>query len=116
MSTALRDLRVFVMTCAGGLLFAAVQWWLFRSAEPIAGMEDPGWFLNTGRGVAVIAIAFTVGGAIDGMSRRDAASEIVSIIIGGVIAMGIILFSIGGGTIAPIVIAFGTAIVAGSTI
>jgi hypothetical protein len=102
----------------GATLFAAVQAWLFQSTPPIPEIEDSGWFLNSGAGVKAVAWAFAAAGALIGLSRSDWIDWIVEealLIAGGIGGMVAILFSIGPGTIFPIVIAFGSMILAGAT-
>jgi hypothetical protein len=94
----------------GGALFAAVQAWLFQTATPIPGIEDAGWFLNSGRGVSTVAVTFMVVGALIGVSQRDWIVESAATAAGAAIVMTVVLFSIGPGTIFPIVIVFGTGI------
>lgn len=98
----------------GGVLFAALQGWLFQIATPIPGIEDAGWFLNSGRGVRAVATTFVAVGALIGLSRRDWMAESATTAAGAVLVMTGVLFSIGAGTIFPIVIVFGTAIVGGA--
>ncbi len=85
------------------------------NAVPIAGMDDSGWFMNSGRGVSAVGLACVVVGGLVGFGRRDGVREAVMVASGAVLAMIAVLFSIGPGTIFPIVIVFGTAIVAGAT-
>jgi hypothetical protein len=99
----------------GAGLFLAVQGLLFLTAVPIAGIEDSGWFLNSGRGVAAVGLACGVVGALVGFGRQDRVREAAMGATGAVLAMIAVLFSIGPGTIFPIVIIFGTAIIAGAT-
>lgn len=103
---------------SGMALFSAVQAWLFRSTAPVPGIEDSGWFLNAGRGVATVGLAFMIAGTLVGLVRRDAASGVKGatlIVAGGAVAMVVILFLIGPGNIFPIVIAFGTVIIGAAT-
>ena len=106
---------------AGAALFLPVDAVLVLTAAPLAGIENrgvgqtTGWFLNSGRGVAAMAIAFALMGALIGFTRRASVREAMLAGSGAVLAMIVMLFSIGPGTIFPIVIAFGTAMIAGAT-
>ena len=99
----------------GAALFTAVQVWLLQSTAPIPGVEDSGWFLNSGRGVATVGLAFTIAGAMVGLVRRDGEIRAMLVAAGGAVAMVVVLFRIGPGTIFPIVLAFGTLIVVAAT-
>jgi hypothetical protein len=99
----------------GAGLFLSVQGLLVLNAVPIAGIKDSGWFLNSGRGVLVVGLACAVVGALVGFGRRDSVREATMVASGAVLAMIAVLFSIGPGTIFPIVIAFGTVIIGGAT-
>jgi hypothetical protein len=96
----------------GGVgLFLSVQTFLFLTSAPIAGIDDPGWFLNSGRGVAAVALSCLVVGALIAFGRRAGVREATLVALGAVFAMTAVLFSIGAGTIFPIVLVFGTAII-----
>jgi hypothetical protein len=95
----------------GAGLFLSVQTFLFLSAAPVAGIDDPGWFLNSGRGVLAVVVACAVMGALVGFGRRKGVREATMGAVGAVLAMTTVLFSIGPGTIFPIVLVFGTAII-----
>jgi hypothetical protein len=103
------------LTFLGGAgLFLLVQGLLFLTTAQVAGMEDAGWFLNSGRGVAAVALVFATAGAVVGFLRTSV-REAAMMASGAVLAMIVTLFTIGPGTIFPIVIVFGTAIIAGAT-
>jgi hypothetical protein len=95
----------------GAVLFVSVQGLLFLTAVPIPGRTNSGWFLNSGRGVAAVALACAVVGALIGFGRRDSVREGTMVGGGAVLAMTAVLFVIGPGNIFPIVIAFGTVII-----
>ena len=99
----------------GAGLFLSVHGLLVLNAVPIAGMKDSGWFLNSGRGVLAVALACAVVGGLIGFGRRDSMPEATMVASGAVLAMIAVLFSIGPGTIFPIVIAFGAVIIGGAT-
>jgi hypothetical protein len=104
----------------GAGLFLLVEGVLILTAVPLAGIEPrgvsqtTGWLLNSGRGVAAVGLAFAVAGALVGFVRRGV-REATMMAAGAVLSMIVMLFSIGPGTIFPIVIAFGTALIAGAT-
>ena len=100
----------------GAAMFLAVQGVLFLTVAPTEGIRNSGWFLNSGRGVAVVAVFCAVAGALVGAVRRDNVLESTMVAGGAVLAMIAVLFSIGPGTIFPIVIVFGTVIIAGATL
>jgi hypothetical protein len=99
----------------GAGLFLSVQGLLFLTTAPIAGIQDSGWFLNSGPGVLAVGLACAVVGALVGFGRRDSGREATMVVAGAVLAMIAVLFAIGPGTIFPIVIVFGTVIIAGAT-
>jgi hypothetical protein len=100
---------------SGAALFLAVQSLLFVTTAPIAGIENSGWFLNSGRGVAAVGLACAVAGALVGLSRKANVREATMVAGGAVLAMVVVLFSIGAGTIFPIVIVVGAVIITGAT-
>lgn len=99
----------------GAAVFVLAQGWLLEHAAPMAGVEHSGWFLNSGLGVRVISRTFIVTGILAGLLRHGGLMDAALIAAGAVLAMTIVLFSIGPGTIFPIVVAFGTAAVFGAT-
>jgi hypothetical protein len=74
------------------------------------------WFLNSGRAVLFTAAwlfaAATVEGAVAAVDRLDAVARGVSLAAGALIAMVVVIFWAGPGTIVPIALAFGAAIAA----
>jgi len=100
---------------AGAALFGLVQGWLFRSIAPVPGIQDAGWFVNSGTGVGAVALAFALAGALVGIARKRSINEAAMVAAGAAVAMTLILFSIGPGTIFPIVLVFGTVILGGAT-
>jgi hypothetical protein len=107
--------RKWLALLGGTGLFLLVQGLLFLTAVPVAGISNSWWFLNSGRGVAVVGLACAFVGALIGFRRRDSVREATMVASGAVLAMIGVLFSTGAGTIFPIVIVFGTAIIAGAT-
>ncbi len=103
------------LALGGAVLFLSVQGVLFLTTAPIPGIRNSGWFLNSGRGVAVVAIACAVAGTLSGLGRRGSVRDAAMLAGGAVSAMIAVLFSIGAGTIFPIVIVSGTVIIAAAT-
>ena len=95
----------------GVLTFCAVQIPLLIAAPPAADIDDPGWFLNSGRNVLLVGLALAIGAAI--LTSRKQASDRDAVLygIGAVVAMIVTLVVIGAGNIFPIVIVFGTGLV-----
>jgi len=95
----------------GALTFCAVQIPLLIATPPAAGITQPGWFLNSGRSVLLIALALAIGAAV--LTARKQASDRDAVLygIGAVVAMIVTLVAIGAGNIFPIVIVFSTALV-----
>ena len=105
-----------VLALAGGAaLFGLVQAWLFRSIAPVPGIQNAGWFLNSGTGVGAVALAFAIAGALVGLARHRSVADAALVAAGAAVAMTLVLFSIGPGTIFPIVLVFGTLILGAAT-
>ena len=94
--------------------FLLIQGLLMLTTAPIAAVENSGWFLNSGRGVAAVGLVCAMAGALIGFGRQNKVREAAMGAGGAVLAM-VVLFSIGPGTIFPIVIVFGTVIIAAAT-
>jgi hypothetical protein len=101
---------------AGAITFAATEWWLL-TASPGSGTSDPGWFLN-GResGLAVTAAIGLLAAVLATVRRSGWLSGAAACAAGAAVAMTLVLFLIGPGAIFPIVIAFGTVVLAGSAL
>lgn len=99
----------------GAVLYGAAQAWLFDQTAPVPGIEHSGWFLNSSFGVRVIGRTFMAAGLAVGLFRRSGLAEAALIGAGAVLAMAIVLFGIGPGTIFPIVLTFGTVVLAVAT-
>jgi hypothetical protein len=83
---------------------------IVRSSAPLA--DSPGWFLNSARNIAVIELTLAVGAAIAAFLRGGRWVEGAAIFTGGAIwAMVLTLFATGPGTIFPIVIGIGSALI-----
>jgi len=94
-------------------LFLSVQGFLFSTAVPNPAIKNAGWFLNSGRGAIAVGLACAIAGALIGIGRRDMVREATMLASGAVLAMVAVLFSIGSGSIFPIVIVFGAVIIVG---
>jgi hypothetical protein len=101
---------------AGAASFAAAQGALFLLAgDDInrATIDSAGWFLNSGRGMVVMAIV--AGAACGGALRVWPVPTIwkgwVAFVSGAGVALVSAVFALGPGTIFPIVIAAGLAVV-----
>jgi hypothetical protein len=99
----------------GAGLFLLIQGLLMMTTAPIAAVENSGRFLNSGRGVAAVGLVCAMAGALIGFGRQHKLREAAMAAGGAVLAMIAVLFSIGPGTIFPIVIVFGTVIIAAAT-
>ncbi len=84
-----------------------------------AGTSTP-WFLNAGRAVAFTAAILLIVGVIAGFSasinRHGAVARGCNIAAGAIVAMTIVLFAKGPGTLFPIALAFGAAIAVTSSV
>ena len=96
----------------GALAVAGVQIPLLLATPPVPGMSSPGWFLNSGRNVLLVAAVLAAGAAV--LTARKAASDRDAVLygLGAIAAMIATLVVIGPGTIFPIVIAFGCGLIA----
>jgi hypothetical protein len=100
---------------AGAVAFAAAQAVLFltagQSARPT--IDSGGWFLNSGTGIAamaaVVAAASLIASKAFPLSLWRGWTAFAS---GGVLALAAAVFLFGPGTIFPIVIAAGAAVIA----
>jgi hypothetical protein len=100
---------------AGALVFLAAQSILFLLARPSGGptIDSAGWFLNSGQGVLAIAVALVLtAAAIAATSPLPNPWTGVAAFAAGASAMIVVaVLVLGPGTIYPIVIAVGIAIV-----
>ena len=96
---------------AGALAFCVVQIPLLIATPAAGGIDDPGWFLNSGRNVLLVGLTLAIGAAILTARKRASDRDAVFFGIGAVAAMVVTLFAIGPGNIFPIVIVFGAALV-----
>jgi hypothetical protein len=100
---------------AGALAFGATQSWLLAASSG-SGTPNPGWFLN-GReaGLAMITTIALVSALLTAIRQANWLADAAAFTAGAVGAMTIVLFGIGPGTIFPIVIVFGTVVLAAAT-
>jgi len=85
---------------------------LVNAPGPIRAEDNPGWFLNSGRNVAILGLTLTSGAAVLALSASDVVLRAAMFAVGAIIAMATTLFFIGPGNIFPIVIVIGGVIVA----
>ena len=100
---------------AGAAAFAAAQAVLFLVAKPATprAIDGDGWFLNSGTGIAVMAAILVAASLV--ISRAVPAPlwlRWMLFVGGGVVALVGAVFLFGPGTIFPIVIAAGAAVIA----
>lgn len=91
-------------------------WWTSFFAS--GGAAHSAWFLNSGRAVLFTAISVAVAGLVVGRmvsDRRDLIAGAASAAGGAIAAMIVVLFTIGPGTIFPLVIIIGGALVIAGT-
>ncbi|HZT76680.1 MAG TPA: hypothetical protein VFA27_08475 [Vicinamibacterales bacterium] len=88
---------------------------LWRAQFDPAGGTTP-WFLNSGRAVAFMAVWMLAVGAVLGSrpTRADWTRNALAATIGAIAAMVGVLAVVGPGTIFPLVIAIGSAVLAAS--
>lgn len=96
----------------GAAVFCLTQIPLLLLTADRDGITNPGWFLNSGRNVLIMAIALAVGAAVLSATTTAAGATPVSYGIGASVAMIVVLFAIGPGNIFPIVHVFGGAVIA----
>ena len=95
----------------GALVFCVVQIPLLIATPPVAGITDPGWFLNSGRNVLLVGLTLAIGAAVLTARKQGSDRDAVCYGIGAVVAMIVALFMIGPGNIFPIVIVFGSGLI-----
>jgi len=97
---------------AGVFAFCVMQIPLLIATPPVAGITAPGWFLNSGRNVLLVGLTLAIGAAVLTARKRASDRDAVFYGIGAVVAMIVTLVAMGAGNIFPIVIFFGTCLVA----
>jgi uncharacterized membrane protein len=106
------------------LLFLGAATFLAAHAVEVAGWRDwfygvyAPWFLNSGRAVAMTAGALVAVAAIVALTIPDRREWLVaglSLAAGAAIAMAVVLFAVGPGTLFPIAIVVGAAVIAVSS-
>ena len=95
----------------GSLAFCAAQIPLLLLTRPIPGITAPGWFLNSGRNVLLVAVALAAGAL--GLTARKSASDRDAVFygLGAITAMIVTLVATGLGTIFPIVVVVGCGLI-----
>ena len=96
----------------GVLAFAGVQVPLLLATSPVPGITAPGWFLNSGRNVLLVAAVLAAGAAALTARQTSSDRDAVFYGLGAVAAKVVTLSVIGPGSIFPIVIIFGGGLVA----
>lgn len=100
---------------AGAIAFATAQAVLFLMAGEAARstIDGGGWFLNSGTGIAVMAAVVAV---VSMLVSRAFAPALwrgwTTFVGGGILALMVAVFLVGPGTIFPIVIGAGAAVIA----
>jgi hypothetical protein len=109
--------RDVVLGAATFLAAHAVEVWAWRAWFAPRG-DFGAWFLNSGRAVAVTVLCLfvvsLVSGAVGSAGQRDSLLRGASFSGGAIAVMTVVLFTIGPGTIWPIVLISGAAIIAAS--
>jgi hypothetical protein len=107
---------VAAQVVAGGVAFGAAQLLLFLLAGPSTAptIDSSAWFLNSGRGVLIMTIVLALAAAATGLgsSPRSVWRAAAAFSGGAAAVMVVFVFALGPGTIFPIVIVIGTAIIA----
>ena len=100
---------------AGGVSFAAAQAFLFLVADDVGPptIDSHGWFLNSGAGSIVTAVVAAVvcAGALGIWPASPIWKGWVAFVGGAGVAIISTVFALGPGTIFPIVLAAGVAVV-----
>jgi len=85
-----------------------------------SGRGHPAWFLNAGSGVAVTASLLFMTAALRSAAvaadRRAAVQQGIDLALGAAVAMAVVLFAIGAGTLFPIAIVLGAVVIAAATV
>jgi len=119
MPTNLQGMARALTALAGAAAFSAAQVWAFIAQPgPGAYYDEPrGWFLNSGTSVAMIAGAIAIAAALAAIARGDSPWITAgAIAVGGCFAMLAVLATIGMGSLFPIVLMMGGAIVSGAAV
>jgi hypothetical protein len=113
------DTRVSGYFLAGAVAFAAAQAVLFLVAEPPArdAINGEGWFLNSSTGIAVMAAVLVAASLVVSRALPAPLWQRWGLFVGGGIAALVgAVFLVGPGTIFPIVIVAGAAVIAVSAL
>jgi hypothetical protein len=107
------------------LLFLGAATFLAAHAVEVAGWRSwfygvyAPWFLNSSRAVAVTAGALMIVGAIVAVTTPDRRTWLIAglnLAIGAIASMIVVLFAVGPGTLFPLAIAIGAAVVTVSSV
>jgi hypothetical protein len=113
-SSPVEPRSLYFPAIAGVGAFLAVQIFLLASSPASAQTPDhPGWFLNSGDNVRLMALGLSSGAAIAAfLHAGNPIWRALAFSGGAIVAMSAILFYLGPGTIFPIVLVIGSFIVA----
>lgn len=84
---------------------------LLASRVDDAPVDDPGWFLNSGRNAGIIAFAVAAFAAALFLHKNISPRHFVTYVAGATLAMAVVLAAVGPGTIFPIVILAGAIVI-----
>jgi hypothetical protein len=109
------DTRVSGYFLAGAVAFAAAQAVLFLVAGQAtdASIDDAGWFLNSTAGITTMALVLSIVAAAAGrvLPSRGVWQGWAGLTAGASLALVVAVFVLGPGTIFPIVIGAGIAVI-----
>jgi hypothetical protein len=109
------DTRVSGYFLAGAVAFATAQAVLFLVAGQAtdATIDDAGWFLNSTAGIATMALVLAIVAAAAGrvLPSRGVWQGWAALTAGAALALVVAVFVLGPGTIFPIVIGAGIAVI-----
>jgi hypothetical protein len=74
--------RKWLALFGGAGLFLSVQGFLFLSTGAVEGITNSGWFLNSRRGLHLVAMSCFVVGALIGLGKRDSVREAIVVASG----------------------------------
>jgi hypothetical protein len=101
-----------VSAFVGAIVFCLVQVPLL-SLQPAAGngISAPGWFLNSGTNLLLVAVVLAAGAALFALAKGATLQNTLWYALGACVAMVGVLVTIGPGTIFPVVIVSGAGVV-----
>ncbi len=110
--------RAILYGAAAFLIAHTIERFLWARFFSAGNAALPAWFLNSGRAVLFTAICLAIAGLVVGAmarDRRELLAGAANVAGGGIVAMIVALFTGGPGTIFPLVIiAGGALVIAGS--